>query len=281
MAKDNKSLFHYTDLNAILGMVRQNGIHFRATQFSKLNDSHEFKWIYDDIKEELAKEAKLSLEEFTQLYEHFAYIISLSKMEDDFWMWALYGKQGYGIMLELDFSVLQEEADKDNHRGYWVNDNSPDGFDILLEEKYAEEKDKRQALDSVVCDMIKALGKDFDGEESWLKKIYASAFVKRQVWSKEGEVRYVRFRTKDCYVQYAGKNACDFKTAEDVHEVSYRARGTDVIPFLEVAFTPKALRRIFIGNRLGKKVKDDIQRVLDTYGDKYKHVKIKQSKCIF
>ena len=53
MAKDNKSLFHYTDLNAIFGMVRQNGIHFRATQFSKLNDSHEFKWIYDDIKEEL------------------------------------------------------------------------------------------------------------------------------------------------------------------------------------------------------------------------------------
>lgn len=281
MAEKNKSLFHYTDLNAILGMIRQDGIHFRATQFSKLNDSHEFKWIYDDIKEELAKEAKLSLEEFTQLYEHFAYIISLSKKEDDFWMWILYGKQGYGIMLELDFSVLQEEADKDNHRGYWVNDSPPDGFDILLEEKYAEEKDKRQALDCLVCNMGKLLGNDFDKEEPWLKKIYASAFVKRQMWNNEGEVRYVRFRTKDCYAQYMEKNACSFKTAEDVHGVCYRARGTDVIPFLEVSFAPKALKRIFIGNRLDKKVKDSIQDVLNTYGDTYKHVKIKQSKCIF
>ena len=41
------SVFHYTSERALFGIVQKDGLHFRASRYDCMNDSEEYKWLYE------------------------------------------------------------------------------------------------------------------------------------------------------------------------------------------------------------------------------------------
>ena len=102
-------LAHYTSLDAMLNIIRDDCLHFRATHFTKLNDSLEYKWPFEALKEKVKDIENLTEEKINLYYKKFPYIISLSEKKDDHLMWHLYGKCGYGVSMVLNKDFIQKE----------------------------------------------------------------------------------------------------------------------------------------------------------------------------
>lgn len=76
---NDEILAHYTSLDAMFGIIKKDGLHFRATHYDQLNDTHEYKWAYEPLLGEIAKERSTSKEEIDDLYKKFPYVISFSQ----------------------------------------------------------------------------------------------------------------------------------------------------------------------------------------------------------
>lgn len=266
---NNEILAHYTSLDALFGIIKKDGLHFRATRYNQLNDTHEYKWAYEPLLKKIAEERLETKEEINNLYEKFPYVISFSQKEDNHLLWHLYGGCGKGVSLVLDSNVVSQACDD---RVDW---------DVFQKVRYATKENVMKKLECAVADFRNSSCWVADESEEFDDKIYACAFVKNEEWEYENEWRYARVRENNISV-HPTADSIKYTPIEDKHELRFYARGSQVIPYLDVYFEPKALSKIILGNGIDyNQFSSVIKNLLVEFGDSYNHVRIEASKAIF
>lgn len=110
--ENQKLLYHYTDIEALLnGIIVPNPdpeeeICLRATRCTHLNDKEE---IESGLKiiEEVLTDKQTYLSDGIRQYLSQSCSLSFCKSEDSLPMWGMYGKNGAGVMLAFDTTVLR------------------------------------------------------------------------------------------------------------------------------------------------------------------------------
>ena len=131
MKDEFDTLYHYTSIESlyhILG-VEDDEITMRATHANFMNDPDEFEYADSIIKEslnEFEKQNNLTEEKSKSLSGKHGlvntigkiggdpYILSFSEHSNDLTMWRAYGKDGNGVSIGFDFTMLQEYENQKN-----------------------------------------------------------------------------------------------------------------------------------------------------------------------
>lgn len=236
-----KKLFHYTNINALQGIVQEDGLHFWASRYDCMNDSEEYKWVYEPLKAEIAEEQGWPKDRVNNLYEKFPYIISFSEKEDSRSMWTNYGDKGDGVCLVLNKQQIVAKAKRD----------LKEEWDIAMPVSYAFETTKMEILANVV-EEYRNQGYGTNPQEMFEDKIYCSAFVKnKEKWEGESEFRYARIRERGMEAKYSAQGGI-MSYPEDKHGI--QVRPDNQTPYLEVVFPLEVLDSIIVGpniNSLG------------------------------
>lgn len=253
------NLFHYTSIDALFGIVQKDGLHFRASRYDCMNDSEEYKWLYEPLKARIAKDQSLLDDEVDNLYEKFPYVISLSEKEDNDEMWNKYGANGNGVCIVLNKDAIVAEA----------NLHLKENWDIAMAVRYADEKTKMDTLAEVV-DEYRNLGYGTANEqEEFEDEIYCSAFVKNKaLWEGEAEFRYARIRERGMEARFSAQGG-EFTYPEDKRDITLRPDKTT--PYLEMVFPLQVLDRIIVGpnldadgmEKIKNKLENTVSKVID------------------
>ena len=258
MVKAN-NLFHYTSIKALLGIVQKDGLHFRASRYDCMNDSEEYKWLYEPLKARIAKEQSMSDDDVDNFYEKFPYIISLSEKEDNDEMWNKYGINGNGVCIVLNKEFIIAEAKQ----------HLQENWDIAMTVRYADEKAKLDTLAEVVEEYRKLGYGTANEQEVFEDEIYCSAFVKNKaMWEGEAEFRYARIRERGMEAKYSIRGG-EFTYPEDKRNIKLRPDKS--IPYLDMVFPLQVLDRIIVGphmdvggmEKIKKELENTVGKVID------------------
>lgn len=233
------NLFHYTKKELLPSIVQQDGLHFWASRYDCMNDSEEYKWLYEPLRLRISDEKHMTEKEVNELYEKFPYVISFSEKENSPELWNRYGNNGGGICLVLDREKLISESEQNISDGEW---------DVAMPVKYADEDTKMQTLGTVVEEYRRhGYGTANQGEQ-FDDGIYCSAFVKNKAtWEVESEFRYARIRERGMQGRYTDQGG-ELYFPEDKRRVKYYNRDGKRIPYLEIVFPLSILVGIINGN---------------------------------
>lgn len=246
-----KKLFHYTSIGALFGIVQKDGLHFRASHYDCMNDSEEYKWLYEPLKTRNSKEQSMSEKEFNNLYEKFPYVISFSEKEDSSDMWIRYGAKGNGVCIVLSKEQVVAEA-KLHFKG--------EG-DIAMFVRYADEATKMKTLVDVVGEYRNQGYGTANQQEMFEDEIYCSAFVKNKaLWEDESEFRYARIRERGILAKYSAQGG-EFSYPEDKHGVQCHLDKST--PYLDIVFPLVVLDRIIVGPNIDVDGMEEIKNKLE------------------
>lgn len=232
----------------------------RATRFSHLNDSQEFKWSQsklNEFKEKLCNDLGIVYDGDATAYP---YVICFSELPDELLMWKLYGKQGQGFMLTLDYDVV---------KNYATNWNGGDNPDILQSITYANDDDwfeKFMGAYSAYCKKLKSQSSN-DLDE-------VCALIKRDIYEHEHEIRYMRVGhdTGEIFNPISK----EIKDLEFQQKAQFRDSAYGLTPFIEMTLPKEALKSITVGYAYNFQAQKEALELL-LYQRNYKDVKIKQS----
>lgn len=101
MGTSTNIVFHYTDMNALISILRKDHIVLRATNCMYLNDTRE---IIEGITS-VERVLKQKIEKST-FKNH--YITSFSQNQDSLNMWGMYAANGYGCAIGLRQDILSK-----------------------------------------------------------------------------------------------------------------------------------------------------------------------------
>lgn len=191
-----EKLYHYTDINALLGILRRDKIVLRATSCEYLNDYNEIKEGRESLVKVLGKDPT------EQLSPRRFFITSFSKNNDSLPMWGMYGSNGNGCALVFhaedlqkvftDFSIctygqeeLQKEANLINNFSKSIG-NENNGTNITTE----------QLQDNILYNLclrhiVSAKNKAFQHEDE-VRGVY-----RKSLWD-EDDIAKIQFRYRDC-----------------------------------------------------------------------------------
>lgn len=275
---DDKILYHYTSVDALLGgiIVKDKPrpgkeICLWATNCRYMNDPKEFstgiqlanevldfsfdKPIQDDCEQ---KENEEQLKDTT-------YITSFSSAVDCLPMWGMYGQKGHGLALGFDTAVLKTRFN-------------------LLKCVYATEENKKW-LKEEVSKLMKAPDdwwKQIEGGNI-LSKILGSLgnllgfyillwiFGKHSAYAYEKEMRSIFILEKERNQETKGSSVAKKEI------IRYRLKNNLIVPYIELYLPKSALKEIWIGptNDMERATKS-LRTYLDHMG--FNEVEIKQSK---
>lgn len=259
-------LNHYTDAVGLDGIVKDEGLIFRATRYSHLSDSMEYKWIRNKInpqKEELYKEFDLILD--TESNTH-PYVICFCDLEDELVMWELYGNKSKGFMITLDYEIVAHFALNPN--GDYTN---PDVFQGI---SYANDIDCLTKFRSAY-----AIYKKDYGSNSSIDLDEVAALIKRDIYAHENETRYIRLSRDISSFKYVNGKGLLSYSGEDYSRIKFKSNQNGFTPFMEVRLPKEALRSITIGpNTDYERQKCALELLLLQRG--YKNVNIIKSEII-
>ncbi len=102
-------VYHYTDLNALLGIIQNKHLEFFGSRYDCMNDPFDCSFAKNKIipyMMEVAKSMDFQDAELDYL-ETTPFVVSFSKYRDDFFMWRLYNAQ---VSLILDRSYFERST---------------------------------------------------------------------------------------------------------------------------------------------------------------------------
>ena len=258
-------ILHFTSFNALKSIIKDNGLHFWATRYDCMNDPLEYKWLYEPLKEKIAKDNPTLQGQVDFLYEIFPYVISFSCASNHQYLWKKYGQDGQGVCLVMNRKIMQPTVQS------FIKDG-----DYLADVKYATEQDKIEKLSEATLEYrMKGYGTANNSEE-FVDEIACCPFVKCEEWSKEEEVRYVRIRERNMLVSYS-ENGGRFSYPQDKKCVKYRDKNGKQVPYLDIVFPKLSLERIVIGKHLELETTIKVINILLQQTD-YQNIDIVQSK---
>lgn len=252
----NIPLSHYTSVEALWGIVQKDGLHFRASRYDSMNDSEEYKWLYEPLKAKISGEQDLPVDEVNNLYEKFPYVISFSEKGDYSEMWDIYGCKGNGVCLVLNKEQTLAEA----------RQLSNEEWDVAMPIRYADEKTKMETLAEVVEEYRNQGYGTANSQEMFEDDIYCSAFVKNKAqWEGESEFRYARIRERGMATKCSDQGI-DFSYPEDKRNIQFRP--DKQTPYLEITFPLTVLDRIIAGPNIDAAGIEEISKKLENIVNK-------------
>lgn len=99
------SIFHYTSLDALLGIIEKNTL--RLSSFLELNDPDEGKY-GASVLCKYGSESYLDCRKDSRIPVENMFSLSLSKLVDDISNWERYGKDSKGVCIEFNREKLQD-----------------------------------------------------------------------------------------------------------------------------------------------------------------------------
>lgn len=258
-------LNHYTDVASLLGIIKPNELCMHATRFSHLNDSQEYRWISEKIaqeKQRLSKRYEIDPDEDNMRV--YPYVLCFCDLEDEALMWRLYGRNGQGFMIELDYEIINDFSLNHNEDG-----SNPDYLHAI---SYGNEKDWEQHLDEIHNEYCKKI---IPNDTMDLEVM--AAFVKRDIFKCEKEIRYMR-PIYDCFTCKLKDGELIFSDLyEDPHSIKHRVSSYGLTPYIDITFPKEALKKIIVGYNLNFEQQESaIRSLLDKY--EYSNVETVKSK---
>lgn len=257
---------HFTSSDALFSIIRNDGLHFMASRYDCMNDSEEYKWLYEPLKTRISKEQSMSEREANNLYEKFPYVISFSEKEDSGDMWIRYGAKGNGVCIGLSKEQVVAEAKL----------HFKDEGDIAMSVRYADEATKMKTLADVVDEYRNQGYGTANQQEMFEDEINCSAFVKNKaLWEDEAEFRYARIRERGMTAMYSMQGG-EFSYPEDKRDIQFRPDKST--PYLEIVFPLEVLDKIVVGPNMGaagignikNKLEKSIHKEIDVIPSKFK-----------
>lgn len=216
----NYTVYHYTDMNAFINIVRSEGIVMRATNCLYLNDSNE---IVEGVK---AVERVIKKQIDVGAFRNY-YLSSFCQTSDTLQMWGMYAANGAGCALGFDFTHLQNaygmsikctygEQEIDSSFKNFINLNR-NGHLVHMGPNHEEEQkridqNKKQIQDEMENNLI----------------ITNCLGAKNIAYQNEQERRCVIYANNPRVVQHKVKNGI-------------------IVPFVEVHIPKEALKEVVIG----------------------------------
>ena len=263
--KLTNQILHFTSYNALESIIKDDGLHFWASRYDCMNDPLEYKWLYEPLKEKIAKDSPNLQGQVDSLYEIFPYVISFSGASNHQYLWEKYGQDGHGVCLVMNREIMQPTVLS------FIKDS-----DYLANVRYATEQNKMAKLAEVTSEYRdNGYGTANIGEE-FVDDIACCPFVKREKWSKEEEIRYVRIRERNMHASYS-KDGGIFSYPEDINGVKYRENNGKQVPYLDIVFPKLSLEGIVIGKHLELETTIKVINILLQQTD-YQNIDIEQSK---
>lgn len=255
-----ETLYHYTSLEALKGIIQKNGLKFWATRYDSMNDPSDYTFAAEVIVPKILSFLKEHEDEFTEeevdYCEMYPYTVSFSESRDDESMWEHYGAE---ICLGIDPNCF--------YPSYRVDETIPFFFDKC---KYINEED--------ITDFeIEKWLNEYPHENIPFRLQYASVFIKRDAFRREKEWRVFLSDHKTGFVSEEGVWH-NIEKPKDI-EVSF-VRDKDIILHKDYNLTSEALKEIIINDNDPShyhKVKKHIQLLLDQNGFPINKITIRQS----
>lgn len=218
-------LYHYTKLEALIGIIKKGKLVFRGTRYDSMNDPSDYLFasqaVLPKVISELRNISELS-EEQTDYCEMYPYSVSFTENFDDEFMWKHYGSE---ISLEID--------SKSFYPTYEVGDTVKFFFDKCV---YANE-------DTLDVAFIKKFMDSIQTENLTSIAQYACVFIKRDAFQREKEWRMF---AADYKTGTLNGNYFEIEMPKDIKVSGVKNR--DVILYKEFELPSKALTGIIIND---------------------------------
>ena len=243
-------IYHYTSMEALKGILKENELCFWGTRYDSMNDPTEYIYAKESLMPKLCK--YFDEEEITGT-EIYPYVVSFSEAEHDFIMWRMYKAE---VALVLDYNVIKNWVEKhlnleNKEESYYFGDcKYPETDDILI-------RDFEQLLK-----WNKERGDMSEDETTYLE---LTTFIKRKEFKNENEVRLFTCDYNLPTSIYNEQNPAEpimksKERAKDIHIKSVRNK--DFVLYKEFHLPKDALKGIIINCAEGDlfdKVKRHIQ----------------------
>lgn len=258
-------ILHFTSCNVLESIIKDDGLHFWASRYDCMNDSLEYRWLYEPLEEKIVRDNPTLQGQVDSLYEIFPYVVSFSGTSDHQYFWEKYGENGNGVCLVMNRKIMQPTDEQFANEG-----------DYMASVRYATEQTKMAKLSEVTLEYRKNGYGTANNSEEFVDEIACCPFVKCEEWSKEEEVRYVRIRERNMHASYS-KEGGVYSYPEDTNGVKYRENNGKQVPYLDIVFPKLSLEGIVIGKHLELETTIKVINILLQQTD-YQNIDIEQSK---
>lgn len=243
----NKIVYHYTDMNALIHILRRDNIALRATNCLYLNDSNE---IIEGIKSvnRVEQNHNLKVDDFKNFY-----ITSFSEIEDSLNMWGMYAANGSGIALGFHLETIRQ-----HYRNFLKCTYGQEEIDQHLKNALFLSRRTQGVFfpDNGKSQIVNRTDEDIANMVNMQLAVTCLA-AKNEAYRSESEIR--------CFV----------RTFED-DIISFKTKNGTIIPYVNIGIAKDALKEIIIGPTNQQDIScKSIENFLELNG--YKNITIKKS----
>ena len=100
-------ILHFTSCDVLKSIIKNDGLHFWASRYDCMNDSLEYRWLYEPLVEKIVRDNPTLKGQVDSLYEIFPYVVSFSGASDHQYFWEKYGENGSGVCLVMNRKIMQ------------------------------------------------------------------------------------------------------------------------------------------------------------------------------
>lgn len=214
------NIFHYTDMNALINIIRGDCILLRATNCLYLNDSNEIvegaKAIQRVMKKTIVSAAFKSY-----------YLTSFSRVPDQLSMWGMYASNGNGCAIGLDYNTLSRfylMAIRCTYGECEIDKSLLSFLELNRIGAITQMGPNHEVEQAKINDNIEELRSSMENN-----LIISNCLgAKHEAYKHEEEVRCVAYISENQYVKFRTKNGI-------------------IIPYVEIQVPKEALKSIVIG----------------------------------
>lgn len=215
------NLYHYTDLNALINIVQNEGILLWATNFSYLNDTRE---LIEGINTAKRIEGISIPQEAFRNY----YVTSFSAKKDALNMWGMYAANGLGCAIGFDFDTLSKTYPMILKCSYGDADNDAilnNGLDLVRNGCMAHISSNGNMA---ITNFDQKTNEDMRNAITTKMIIGTCLSAKNEAYKEEEETRGVVYIPDGKYVKFRSKNGY-------------------IIPYVQVSLPKESLKEIVVG----------------------------------
>lgn len=249
----NDYLFHYTGLENIDKILKDDGVSLMATRYGFFSDKLEYVWAKEHILPHLPSIAEQCDNVYAPEHQVHPYVASLSNLEDNLNMWRLYGNDGKGVSLVFDKALLDK----------FVYDRNSEVLNIVaMSVTYTDEDNILKTIADTYNKFAEEYGSVNNIADDFLS---TAAFIKHKSYAMESEYRLVRFAYDGSGAKYNPEDPepCKITDYDEMPDgIMFRTRNGEIVPYMEIKLPKKLLKGICVGYGCDFKT---TQKALDLY----------------
>lgn len=250
--RQDYSLYHYTNLNALISILRSECIVLWATNAAYLNDPTELKQGIAIVNE--LENTNFQFDDFKNIY-----LTSFSRNSDSLVMWSQYGAHGNGCSIGLSSKAIGDTYGKFCKCSYGKDDT----------EKYL-----KNTLNLIDNGVTTAFGVPQPSEKS----ISEQRNLARQIFLQTTCVM-----SKDLAYRHEDETRAFVEVPQELYQqVQFRLVGNRIVPYVQMQLDKEALTDLIIGPTLNADITErSIKQMLKIRGYDLSKINIRFSEVPF